>query len=138
MTPTLDTPFRKRKTVLVLVVDDTAPARLIVQRTLDQLGYSTVVATDGGSALQAIRDHHPDALVTDLEMPGMDGEQLIEVLRQHELLYSSHLPIIVCSSKADRDTLDNLIRLRVDAVVPKPINISVLADQAAKLFPVEH
>lgn len=128
---------RQSKPILVLIVDDTASARLVVQRTLDQLGYRTIVATNGEAALLAIRDHQPTALVTDLEMPGMDGEQLIEVLREHERLHSSHLPIIVCSSKVDDNTLANLIRLRVDAVVPKPVDVKILADKAAELFVVD-
>ena len=118
----------------VLVVDDAAAARLLITKTLIRLGFSTIVASDGESALRAVRKFHPDAIVTDLEMPGMDGEQLIEALRNSEHFGLRHLPVIVCSSKVDADTLAKLTVLHVEAVVPKPVDVKALARAALRLF----
>src|SRR6056297_706619 len=86
---------------IVLVVDDAASARLVVSRTLDRLGFETLFATDGEAALRTISDYRPDALVTDLEMPGMDGEALIQKLKANRNPVLREMPIIVCSSKVD-------------------------------------
>jgi len=118
----------------VLVVDDAASARLLVTKTLNSLGFKTIVAADGESALRAVLKFHPDAIVTDLEMPGMDGEQMIEALRNSGLFGLHKLPVIVCSSKIDADTLTKLRELHVDAVVPKPVDVKELARAALRLF----
>ena len=120
--------------VIVLVVDDAASSRLLVTKTLNSLGFTTIVASDGESALRAVRKFNPNAIVTDLEMPGMDGEQMIEVLRNSEHFGLRHLPVIVCSSKVDVDTLAKLAVLHVDAVVPKPIDVKELTKAALRLF----
>ncbi len=118
----------------VLVVDDTASARYLVTKTLDDLGFTTLIAADGAAALSSVRDYHPDAIVTDLEMPGMDGERLIEKLRSSAHGWIRGLPIIVCSSKTDAKTVGKLRQLGVDAVVPKPVDRRLLAEEALRLF----
>lgn len=118
----------------VLVVDDAAAMRLLVSKTLDRLGFYTLIAADGEAALTTVRDYHPDAIVTDLEMPGMDGEALITALKSSENPVVRDLPIIVCSSKNDTDTLAGLAAMGVDAVVPKPVDVRLLAKQALENF----
>ncbi len=120
----------------VLVVDDAAAMRFIVTKTLDELGFATLIAVDGEAAVVAIRDFHPDAVVTDLEMPGMDGERLIKDLRSSGNPCVRDLPIIVCSSKLDASTLAALARLGVNAVVPKPIDVRLLAKEAIANFKI--
>ena len=118
----------------VLVVDDTAAARFLVASTLRRLGFSTLVAGNGEMALSTLLDRPPDAIVTDLEMPGMGGEQLVQAVRSHKNPHIRELPIIVCSSKVDSATLETLASLGVDAVVPKPVEVRLLVEQALKLF----
>lgn len=118
----------------VLVVDDTAAARYLVASTLGRLGFSTLVAGNGETALSTLLDRRPDAIVTDLEMPEMDGEQLVQAVRSHKNPHIRDLPIIVCSSKVDPATLAMLASFGVDAVVPKPVEVRLLIEQALKLF----
>ncbi len=118
----------------VLVVDDAASSRHLVTRTLERLGFSTLVAEDGRAALKLARDTSPDAIVTDLEMPIMDGEKLIEGLRTGDIEHLRDIPIIVCSSKINEKTLSELNQLHVEAVVPKPVNVRALAVAALRYF----
>lgn len=118
----------------VLVVDDAEAMRWLVSKTLDGLGFYTLIAADGEAALTTLRDYHPDAIITDLEMRGMDGEALITILKSSENPVIRSLPIIVCSSKVDPETLAKLAALGVDAVVPKPVDVRLLAKQALKNF----
>ncbi|MFG0287923.1 MAG: response regulator [Rhodopirellula sp. JB044] len=118
----------------VLVVDDAAATRHLVTQTLKQLGFSTLSAADGYAALEVARNFRPDAIVTDLEMPRMDGEALIEGLRNGEIEQLQDIPIIVCSSKINPQTLGELSQLHVEAVVPKPVNVRTLAVAALRYF----
>ncbi|TWT87913.1 response regulator [Neorhodopirellula pilleata] len=120
----------------VLVVDDTASARYLVTTTLGRLGFSTVIAGNGQTALETLRDSQLDAIVTDLEMPEMGGEELIRAVRNHRDRRIRNLPIIVCTSKVDASTLATLARLGVNAVVPKPVDVRLLVEHAIKLFKI--
>ena len=118
----------------VLVVDDAVGARYLVTKTLDQLGFSTLIAWDGETTLGKVYDFHPDAIVTDLEMPGMDGEQLMDALRSNENPCIRELPIVVCSSKCDAATMAHLAALGASAIVPKPVDVGLLASAALRHF----
>jgi len=118
----------------VLVVDDMASARFVVKTTLDRLGFDTLIAPDGEIALTVLHACHPDAIVTDLEMPGIDGEALVHALRNSEDPVLRDIPVIVCSSKVDEETLRKLRDLDVDAFVPKPVDVASLTRQALRLF----
>ncbi len=120
----------------VLVVDDTSSSRMVARKTLNDLGFFTLIASDGEAALAKVRDFHPDAIVTDLEMPGMDGEELIEMLRSSQNPCIRDIPIIVSSSKVDVRTLSKLVSLQVDAFVPKPVDVRLLAKKALQLFKI--
>jgi CheY-like chemotaxis protein len=69
---------------LVLVVDDEAAIRSVARRTLERFGYQVLVATDGADALRVFSEHHLeiDAVITDMNMPVMDGTSLIRALRE--------------------------------------------------------
>jgi two-component system, cell cycle sensor histidine kinase and response regulator CckA len=65
----------------VLVVDDRAASREIARATLDHGGYRVIEATEGQQALTLAKSSHPDIVLTDVLMPGMDGYQLVRELR---------------------------------------------------------
>jgi CheY-like chemotaxis protein len=62
----------------ILVVDDEAPIRRVLELKLKNGGYEVLLAEDGEAALRVIEKERPDAVVTDLNMPRMDGKQLCE------------------------------------------------------------
>ena len=66
---------------LIMIVDDEPGVRALLNDTLRVSGFETVEATDGMSALTLLRTHKPDLLVIDINMPLMDGFELVERLR---------------------------------------------------------
>ncbi|MHB1614757.1 MAG: response regulator transcription factor [Actinomycetes bacterium] len=85
----------------ILVADDDPAVRESLRRALSFNGYEVVLAADGASALSAVASHHPDALVLDVMMPGMDGLATARTLRTA----GSDLPILVLTARgavADR------------------------------------
>lgn len=118
----------------ILVVDDTAMSRALVASTLRSMGYNTVLAVDGQAAVDALDRCHPDAIVTDLEMPNIGGEELIYRVRSLRDVGLRHLPILVVSSKSDGATLGELHHLGADGFIAKPIDTNKLRETVARLF----
>ena len=62
----------------VLIVDDEAPIRRVLEFKLKNSGYQVLIAENGAQGLELIKTHQPDAVITDIMMPEMDGQQLCE------------------------------------------------------------
>lgn len=86
-----------RKVVRVLLVDDSLVTREMERRLLEDAGFDVTAAGDADEALSTLGEHTFDCLVTDIEMPGMDGFELTEHLRGIE--HFGQLPIIVVSTR---------------------------------------
>jgi chemosensory pili system protein ChpA (sensor histidine kinase/response regulator) len=83
---------------LVMVVDDSLSNRKALSITAQQLGYKTMTAIDGQDALEQIRETMPDLILSDLEMPRMNGLELSQAIRSDELL--AHIPFVMITSRA--------------------------------------
>jgi len=81
--------------VAVLVVDDDAPIRRMLARTLAADGYAVASAADGGEALAAVERSAPDLIVLDVAMPGVDGLAVCRRLRRHGLA----VPILLLTAR---------------------------------------
>ena len=79
----------------LLLVDDDAPIRRMLERTLTAEGYDVVAAADGGAALAAVERNVPDAIVLDVSMPGMDGLAVTRRLRAKGL----RVPILLLTAR---------------------------------------
>src|ERR1043165_4378878 len=79
----------------LLLVDDDAPIRRMLERTLTAEGYDVEAAADGGAALAAVERSLPDAIVLDVTMPGMDGLQVTRRLRAKGL----RVPILLLTAR---------------------------------------
>ena len=90
----------------ILVVDDSLSTREIEKSILELDGYNVELAVDGIDALEKMRDQYFHLILTDLQMPRMDGFTLIENIRRQEKF--SKTPIIVVSSEANKDTVQKL------------------------------
>jgi PAS domain S-box-containing protein len=109
----------------VLVIDDEDLVRDVVARMIEDLGYAAITATDGAAGL-AIVDHVPvDAVLVDLTMPRMSGDEVVSQLRQRR----PDLPIVLCSGLGAP-----LRTVRADAYLPKPFRIDSLDQTLAKVL----
>jgi two-component system, cell cycle sensor histidine kinase and response regulator CckA len=114
---------------LVLVVDDEPAIRSLVHRSLEDLGYTVLLAEHGRQALEVVeRSPDPISLVLlDLAMPVMDGADTAARLQQQV----PDLPIIVMSGLADQDALRRLENVRIAGFIPKPFAPEQLAQAVA-------
>jgi CheY-like chemotaxis protein len=111
----------------VLVVDDNVDAATLLAEYLSDRGYVTAVAHDGPQALEVAAQLHPDAVLLDLGLPGMDGYELGERLRRDH----HDLRMIAVTGYGDRADRLRSERAGFDAHLVKPINLAGLVDQLA-------
>lgn len=103
----------------VLVVDDSPMARNHISRVLGSLGIVRIdLAADGIEAMQMIDQHYYDFVVTDYNMPRMDGKELIEHIRQEST--QSSIPVLMVTSENDDKRLAAVQQSGVSAICDKP------------------
>ncbi|MCW5640080.1 MAG: response regulator, partial [Rubrivivax sp.] len=103
---------------LVLVVDDSLTVRRVTQRLLEREGYRVALAKDGLDALEKLADELPAVVLSDIEMPRMDGFDLVRNLRADARL--AQLPVIMITSRIAQKHRDYAARLGVDHYLGKP------------------
>jgi len=104
----------------LLIVDDNKVNRLLLTRSLEQHGHSVASAENGRAALEMLRREPFDLLLLDIEMPEMDGFQVLEQLKGD--LQLRDLPVIVTSSLEGVDNVVRCIELGAEDYLPKPVN----------------
>ena len=114
----------QRRAGHVLVVDDDALNRRLVTATLAREGLRTTSANDGAEALKAIGEDPPDVILLDIEMPGMDGFEVLEHIKSDETL--RHLPVIMISGLDDTESVVRCLEIGADDFLPKPFDAAIL------------
>lgn len=102
----------------VMVVDDSSTVRQVLHMTLEQAGYNVTEAVDGNAALTLLENDHVDMLVTDLNMPNMDGINLIKHVRQKP--GNRFLPIIMLTSESQPECKKKGMEAGASGWVTKP------------------
>lgn len=102
----------------ILVVDDEVVLTETIAYNLEQEGYQVITAADGSSALNAVHNEHPDLIVLDIMLPGVDGLEVCRQLRRED--ETATVPIIMLTAKSDE--IDKVVGLEVgaDDYVTKP------------------
>ncbi|NMM06549.1 Hpt domain-containing protein [Polaromonas sp.] len=103
---------------LILVVDDSITVRRVTQRLLQREGYRVAMAADGLQALERLREERPAVVLSDIEMPRMDGFDLARNIRADARL--SNLPIIMITSRIAEKHREHAKELGVDHYLGKP------------------
>ena len=112
----------------ILLVEDELNQRLLYQMELEDDGYRVVLASDGWEALQQVKEEHPDLVVLDLGMPGMDGIEALDRMMDQ----NAKLPVIIYS--AYESFRDNYMTWTADAYVVKSSNLDVLMHEIERVL----
>ncbi len=116
-----------------LVVDDFSTMRRIVKNLLHDLGYQNVTeADDGKTALPMLQDGHYDFLITDWNMPGMPGIDLLQAVRSDQKL--AKLPVLMLTAEAKREQIVRAAQAGVNGYVIKPFTAITLKEKLDKIF----
>ena len=117
----------------VLYVDDSPTMRRIIKNLLRDLGFSNAdEADDGNTALPMLQTGKYDFLVTDWNMPGMTGIDLLRAVRADDNLKS--LPVLMVTAEAKRDQIVAAAQAGVNGYVVKPFTAAVLKEKIDKIF----
>ncbi|MBE9128884.1 MULTISPECIES: response regulator transcription factor [unclassified Coleofasciculus] len=108
----------------ILVADDNLGTRLSVSDYLEMSGYSVVTAEDGQEALSLIDTYHPHLIVTDINMPKMDGYALVQKVRQKPAFRL--LPVIFLTERSSTEERIRGYQLGCDLYLPKPFEMKEL------------
>ncbi len=108
--------------IKILIVDDEAGVRELLKDALKLAGFETQVANDGMSALTVLRSFTPDIMIIDINMPLMDGFELVERLRKN----GNDVPVLMLSARADRVDITRGLTIGADDYVVKPFGLEEL------------
>jgi two-component system chemotaxis response regulator CheY len=111
---------------VILTVDDSRTMRDMLMLTLSEAGFKVVQAVDGVHGLEVLQDKAPDVIVTDINMPRMDGFGLIERVRADARLRV--IPILVLTTEGSADKKDRARRAGATGWIVKPFDPRKLVD----------
>ncbi len=116
----------------LLIVDDEPHVRHMLDYKLVRAGFSVITASNGVDALRLAREHRPDLVVTDLQMPGGDGLSLC--LKLNEQPDTATIPVIMLTARGYKVPPSDLVRTNIRSMIPKPFSPRELLAQVQELL----
>lgn len=121
------------KNMKILVVDDFSTMRRIIKNLLRDLGFTnTQEADDGNTALPMLQAGNFDFLVTDWNMPGMQGIDLLKAVRADSKLKS--IPVLMVTAESKREQIIEAAQAGVNGYIVKPFTAATLDEKLQKIF----
>ena len=121
------------KNMKILVVDDFSTMRRIIKNLLRDLGFTnTAEADDGLTALPMLQGGNFDFLVTDWNMPGMQGIDLLKAVRADEKLAS--MPVLMVTAEQKKEQIVEAAQAGVNGYIVKPFTAQTLKEKLEKIF----
>ncbi|NVK25994.1 MAG: chemotaxis response regulator CheY [Gammaproteobacteria bacterium] len=121
------------KNMKILVVDDFSTMRRIIKNLLRDLGFTNVQeADDGSTALPMLQNGDFDFVVTDWNMPGMQGIDLLREIRKDENL--KHMPVMMVTAEAKKEQIVAAAQAGVNGYIVKPFTAATLKGKLDKIF----
>ena len=119
-----------RKTILV--ADDERHITHILSFKLKQVGVSVLAAEDGQEALSLARKHHPDLVITDFQMPVLDGFELCVQLRENAA--TAEIPVVLLTARGHKIPPRDLRRTNIQCIIAKPFSARELLSNIEELL----
>lgn len=116
----------------ILYVEDNPANRMLVQQVLEGVGYRVIEAVDGLSGIKMAQEIHPDLILMDINIPGMDGYEA--ATRIKSLPELGHIPIIALTAKVMSGDRERALTAGCDGYIAKPIDIDLFPRQIAEFL----
>ncbi len=118
----------------ILVVDDFSTMRRIIKNILKQIGFANVDEAENGQvALSKIADGNYDFVISDWNMPEMNGIELLKSVRANET--TKDLPFLMVTAEAKKDNVVEAVKAGVNNYIVKPFTAETLQEKISKIFP---
>ena len=115
----------------VVLVDDAADVRMLLQLLLELEGFAVTTAGDGPTGLAAVRAERPDVVLLDVQLPGMEGTEVLRQLRADPP--TATLPVVLLTGAPEQDT-PALLGLGATGVLRKPFDPDTVGAQLTALL----
>ncbi|MGS2722821.1 Hpt domain-containing protein [Porticoccus sp. GXU_MW_L64] len=125
----------KSSVPMVMVVDDSVTVRKVTSRFLEREGFQVLTAKDGADAMLLLREHDPDVMLLDIEMPRMDGFEVASRVRSMGRF--KNLPIVMITSRTGDKHRERALSLGVNHYLGKPYREEELRDAIDELLTAE-
>lgn len=120
--------------IKILVVDDSATMRRIIRISLKRLGCEVYEARNGIIALDLLREEEFDLIMSDWDMPVMDGMGLLEKVRSGQAGCHSKVPFVMITAKAESTKILEAINAGISHYIVKPFTAEILEEKLDKVF----
>lgn len=118
-----------KKRTCIMAIDDEVEILRLLKNILEDEGYDFLGATSGDNAFAQLREHQPDLIILDIMMPGLDGFQVLDLIRR-----KSNVPVIMLTGKGEVTALRDSVEIGADDYVRKPFYpLELVARVRAKL-----
>jgi len=125
-TETLQGTKTSNKSKVLLLVEDSKATQTLIRSVFSGLsGYQVITADHGAEALEVLKEHVVNVILTDLQMPVMDGFELLSILYERY----PHLPVLVMTGLAESSHNNTPLSMGALRIIPKPVKLSVLVEQ---------
>lgn len=116
----------------ILVVDDSTTIRQLVSKALEEAGFQVMTAENGKQAFARINERRPDLIISDIDMPEMDGIELCK--KTHDDPNLALIPFVIMSANSDRAIMRRLLSLGASGYLVKPFNLEQIVITAERLL----
>ncbi len=118
----------------VLVVDDSSTMRRIIKNTLNKIGFTNVVEAENGiDALSKLKDGGAGLILTDWNMPEMDGMTFLKSVRGSDTF--KNIPVMMITTEAAKTEVVEALKQGVNDYIVKPFTPEALKEKVERLFP---
>ena len=116
----------------ILVIEDTEDNRQIVRDLLESAGYELIEALDGLEGVAAAEREHPDLILMDIQLPGIDGYEALRLIRDDPRV--GDVPVVAVTAFAMREDRERAAREGFDGYLGKPISVRALMAQVSEFL----
>jgi DNA-binding response OmpR family regulator len=109
---------------LVLLADDDATHRKVIQKVLEQSNYRVITAENGKEAIDQVAKYNPDVVLLDVETPELDGYSACKIIRARKT--DREIPIFIITSRDDPESVERAYKMGATDFITKPIALPVL------------
>ncbi|HNR93665.1 MAG TPA: response regulator [Kiritimatiellia bacterium] len=117
----------------ILVIEDNDQNMYLTEFLLSRHGHSVLKASNGADGIALARQSRPDAILLDIQLPGMDGYEIAGVLKNDEV--TRHIPVIAVTSYAMRGDREKVLAAGCEGYIEKPINPDTFMKQILSFIP---
>lgn len=120
---------------MIVAVDDSSVTLMMIEKVLKTQGYEIKGFSKGSRALKYLHDNTPKLIILDIDMPEINGFEMLEMIKGYENL--TDIPVMFLTSNGGQDAVISAVKGGAKDYVVKPINEDILIDKVNKLFGVK-